>query len=107
MATKRLARRVVAPLALVGLLFGGAAASQVDPPSVTTSLNPGASYGPITKTVHTPAIPPKPDVVILADTTGSMGDALSALQTDLATLMSAIQTAQPDAQLGVAEYRDG
>jgi hypothetical protein len=102
----RLARRVAAPLVLTALVLAGAAASQVDPPSVSTNLNPGDSYGPITKTVHTPAIPPKPDVLILADTTGSMGDALSALQTGLGSLITAIQTAQPDAQLGVAEYRD-
>jgi hypothetical protein len=107
MTMNRWARRVAAPLVLVALAVGGAAASQVDPSSVSTSLDPGASYGPTTKTVHTPAIPPKPDVLILADTTGSMGDALSALQSGLGNLITAIQTAQPDAQLGVAEYKDG
>src|SRR5437016_3055620 len=91
----------------LGVIEAGAAraATGVDPSSVTLNLPEGGSTT-VAKTVHTPPIPPKPDVLILADTTGSMGDTLAALQTNLNSLVSQVQSAQPDAQFGVAEYRD-
>ena len=78
----------------------------VSPSTVTLTLPEGTS-AVVAKAVQTPAIPPKPDVLILADTTGSMGSTLAGLQTDLNSLVTQVQTAQPDAQFGVAEYKDG
>ena len=88
-------------------LSGGVALAQasVDPASVSTTLASGTSTV-VTKTVHTPAIPPKIDIVFLADTTGSMGGAITNVQTNASSIMSQVRTAQPDSQFGAASYKD-
>ncbi|MFI7599076.1 vWA domain-containing protein [Actinoplanes sp. NPDC049681] len=77
----------------------------VEPASVTQSLDPGASLV-LTKTVHTPAIPPKPDVVLLVDTTGSMGGAIANVRDNLHAVVTNVRASQPSAQFAVASYRD-
>jgi hypothetical protein len=81
------------------------AAPGVDPADVTLNLAPGESKT-ITKTVSTPAIPPKPDITFLIDTTGSMGGVISNVQTNANTILTNVASAQPDAQFAVAEYKD-
>ncbi|MEN3356490.1 MAG: hypothetical protein V7637_472 [Mycobacteriales bacterium] len=81
------------------------AAPGVTPATVTLDLAPGASTT-ITKTVSTPPIPPKPDIVFLVDTTGSMGSVISNVQTNAHTILNDVVSAQPDAQFAVAEYKD-
>src|SRR5918992_1683406 len=77
----------------------------VDPADVTLTLSPGESKT-ITKTVSTPAIPPKPDITFLIDTTGSMGPVISNVQTNANSILNNVASAQPDAQFAVAEYKD-
>ena len=60
----------------------------------------------INKLVHTPVIPPKPDVVLLVDTTGSMGGAISNVKANLHTVVTNVKSSQPTAQFAVASYRD-
>jgi hypothetical protein len=81
------------------------AAPGVTPATVDLNLAPGASTT-ITKTVTTPAIPPKPDIVFLIDTTGSMGGVIANVQANANTILNDVADAQPDAQFAVAEYRD-
>ncbi|MEV6965004.1 Calx-beta domain-containing protein [Hamadaea sp. NPDC051192] len=92
-----------------GLSFAAtpAAATEpgVEPANVTLTLPPGGTAD-IAKTVHTPTVPPKPDIVFLADTTGSMGAAIGDVRTNAAGVLSTISSAQPTAQFGVAEYKD-
>ena len=101
--------RVVFAVVLVtfGLAAGAAQAVTpgVDPPTYTNSLNPGDSVT-ITKTVHTPIIPPKPDIIFLADTTGSMGPTLANVQANATTIMNTIRTAQSDSAFAAAQYKD-
>jgi hypothetical protein len=78
----------------------------VDPSSVTQSADPGATIGPITKTVHTPTIPPNPDIVLLIDQTTSMGPAIANVQAGLANIISTVVSAQPTAQFAVTDYKD-
>ena len=55
------------------ILFSSLAyANPVDPPEVTDALAP-SQFTLVEKTVQTPEIPPRPDIVFLSDTTGSMG----------------------------------
>ena len=86
--------RVVAALTLVtvGLAVGAAQAVTpgVEPATVSTTLNPGESFT-VTKTVHTPTIPPKPDIVFLADTTASMGPTLTNVQTNATAIMNDVR----------------
>jgi hypothetical protein len=113
---RKVARRRGGAFALlaVAVVAGGLSvapvAAQADPPGVTpsdvtVSLAPGGTTT-VTKTVHTPTVPPKPDVVFLADTTGSMGGAIANVRTNAADILSAVSAAQPTAQFGVAQYKD-
>ena len=54
----------------------------------------------------TPTIPPKPDVVLLVDSTYSMNPAIGNVQANLSTILTTVQTAQPDALFAVADYKD-
>ncbi len=91
---------MLALLLNTGLAFAGA-----NPPVVNVTLNPGENVV-VNKTVTTPPIPPNPDVCFLADTTASMGTALTNVQTNATAVMNAVQLAQPTAQFCVAEYED-
>lgn len=83
-----------------------AAAAPVDPATVTATIPTGGTAPPINKVVHTPPIPPQPDIVFLADTTGSMGPALSNVKTNAATIFSSVRSTEVDSQFGVANYTD-
>lgn len=92
----------------ISLLIGTASAGAVGvtPSSVSQSANPGASIGPIAKTVSTPTIPPDPDIVFLIDQSTSMGPAITNVKTGLANILSTVVAAQPTAQFAVTDYKD-
>jgi uncharacterized repeat protein (TIGR01451 family) len=86
-----------------------AAGAGVDPSSVTQTLTSGSSTT-IIKTVHTPAIPPNPDIVFLADATGSMGPAASNVALNATTIMNTVNAGVPAgsvAEFAAADYLDG
>lgn len=97
------------PLALASALLGVASSATavpgVTPSSYAAALAPGDSVS-IKKIVETPAIPPNPDIVFLADTTGSMAGSIANVKANAATILSQIKAAQPTAQFAVAEYKD-
>ena len=100
--------QAVAGLAVASLLgFPAIAAADpgVSPPTVDDALDPGESIT-VTKTVTTPEVPPKPDIVLLADHTGSMFDAINDVKTNMAGIVTAVKASQPDAQFAVALYCD-
>lgn len=102
-------RAAVCAVAAGAMLVAGAgtasAAPGVTPADVTLNLGPGGSTT-IAKTVSTPAIPPKPDITFLIDTTGSMGGVIANVRTNANTILSTVASAQPDAQFAVTEYKD-
>ena len=112
---KNLTRRFTLGLSgpvVIATLFLGAAAVAVPPPppgvtpsSVSQTGNPGQTFT-VNKSVVTPAIPPKPDIVFLADTTGSMWGAIANVKAGSTGIMTLVAAAQPDAQFGVAQYKD-
>jgi uncharacterized repeat protein (TIGR01451 family) len=77
----------------------------IDPASVTGTLLPGNSMT-VAKTVHTSTIPPNPDLVFLADTTGSMGGAIGNVQANAVGVMNTVLAAQPASNFGAASYKD-
>lgn len=77
----------------------------VEPAVVNANANRGATIV-INKTVHTPSIPPTPDVVLLVDTTGSMGGAIADVKTNLHAVITNVRASQPAARFAVASYRD-
>jgi len=89
---------------------GASVALAVDPPgispaSVEATIADGASLE-VAKRVQTPAIPPNPDIVFLADTTGSMGGAIANVKANAISVMNQVLLAQPTAQFAVAQYKD-
>ena len=102
----RLASGAAGAAVLTVVAAAAAAASPgVSPAHYSDALDPGASVT-ITKSVETPPIPPQPDIVLMADTTGSMGSSIANVRTNASSILSQIQTAQPTAQFAVAEYKD-
>ena len=89
----------------MAVAIASAANPGVDPQTVAQTVNPGDSFT-VPKVVHTPVIPPRPDVIFLADTTGSMGGAISNVQTNATTIMNNVRTAQADSDFGAANYTD-
>ena len=79
------------------------AATGVSPASYHASVDPGDTVH-VTKTVTTPEIPPKPDIVLVVDETGSMGPAIANVKAEMGSIVSSVQTAQPQAQFAVASY---
>jgi uncharacterized repeat protein (TIGR01451 family) len=103
-------RAAVIALLVCSIVFGvasawGSGTPGVTPSSVSLTLDPGQS-ATVDKTVHTPTIPPKPDLVFLADTTGSMTGAISNVQANAANVMATVAGAQPLAQFASASYKD-
>ena len=103
-------RAAVVVLLVCGVVFGISSAWAGGTPGVTPSsssltLDPGQS-ATIAKVVHTPTIPPKPDLVFLADTTGSMGGAINNVKANASTVMATVLGAQPLAQFASASYKD-
>jgi hypothetical protein len=95
---------------LAGLLLAAPAGAHdpilgVDPASVEVTLAPGASTD-VTKTVHTPQLLPKPDIYFLADSTGSMGEAIASVQADAASVLAAVDLLANDPRYGAGDYKD-
>jgi uncharacterized repeat protein (TIGR01451 family) len=108
----QLYKRLLAAGAAVALLVlvVGSVATAADPPGVTpktytNTLLPGHS-AIVSKTVQTSEIPPNPDLVFLADTTGSMGGAIGNVQTNATDVMNDVLGAQPTSNFGAASYKD-
>jgi uncharacterized repeat protein (TIGR01451 family) len=102
---------VVTAASALALVVGvsAAAGAGVDPSSVAQTLASGSSTT-ILKTVHTPAIPPNPDIVFLADNTGSMGAAASNVASNATTIMNSVNAGVPTgsvAEFAAANYLDG
>jgi hypothetical protein len=103
----RLAGLTAALAGLVATVVSGAAFAVpgVTPATVTATLLPGQSNVQA-KSVETSPIPPRPDIVFLADTTGSMGGALVNVRDNATAIMNTVRAAQADSQFGVAAYKD-
>ncbi|EST37006.1 hypothetical protein N566_15360 [Streptomycetaceae bacterium MP113-05] len=78
----------------------------VTPARVAQKLDPGESVT-VQKAVTTPAVPSRPDVVLLVDGTGSMEPSIEKVQQQLPTITSSVRDEQPDSRFAVATYGDG
>ncbi|MEU5718284.1 HYR domain-containing protein [Streptomyces sp. NPDC020403] len=77
----------------------------VTPASLHEALDPGGSTG-VDKQVRTPAIPPKPEVVLLVDGTASMADPIKSVRENLPAITDKILAEQPDSRFAVATFGD-
>ena len=88
-----------------GLTRAAFADPGVSPASVNKPADPG-SYVNVDKIVTTPEIPPKPDVVLLVDVTGSMGVAIDNIKKNLDKVINTVTDGQPDSQFAVVSFGD-
>ncbi|WP_431046311.1 VWA domain-containing protein [Streptomyces sp. P1-3] len=77
----------------------------VTPARVQDALDPGGSLT-VDKRVRTPVVPPRPDVVLLVDGTGSMDRSIGNIQDQLNLITDAVTREQDDARFAVATYGD-
>src|SRR5689334_9672816 len=75
-------------------------------PSSATVTVPAGSTGTEAKVVGVPAKPPKCDIELAFDTTGSMSDALSQAQKDAANIVNGVQASVPDCLFAVVGFKD-
>ena len=113
----RLTMRRRAPLCVLagatavalGVGVSVASGSSVEPSSYGNTIESGSSVT-IKKVVHTPPIPPNPDIVFLSDSSGSMGAVLANVAANATSIMNTVNTAQPPgavAEFAAADYKDG
>ncbi len=103
---------IISAFSIVGLVFSSFASitvangdNPVDPPTINETLAVGESMV-ISKTVTTPVIPPKIDVCLLEDETGSFIDDIGNLQIAAPSIYDNVIAESPDAQFAVAGFRD-
>ncbi|HEV8459564.1 MAG TPA: VWA domain-containing protein [Gaiellaceae bacterium] len=97
---------LAAASALLTLVVGSAAfGSGVSPSSFNATMTSGSSTT-VPKVVDTPAIPPNPDIVFLADVTSSMSGAIANVASEATNIMNTVLSSQSTAQFGVASYTD-
>lgn len=77
----------------------------VTPATLEETLDPGGSTG-VDKQVRTPAIPPRPDVVLLVDGTASMKTPIESVQQNLPKITGKILAEQSDSRFAVATFGD-
>ncbi|MFI1189116.1 VWA domain-containing protein [Streptomyces californicus] len=77
----------------------------VTPATLEEALDPGGSTG-VDKQVRTPAIPPRPDVVLLVDGTASMADPIGSVRENLPAITGKILAEQPESRFAVATFGD-
>ncbi|GAA2224046.1 hypothetical protein GCM10010232_06020 [Streptomyces amakusaensis] len=80
-------------------------ADPVTPAVVEEAVDPGGSIG-VDKEVRTPAIPPKPDVILLVDGTFSMTGSILNIKENLRKITEKIREAQEDSRFAVATFGD-
>ncbi|WP_413104809.1 VWA domain-containing protein [Streptomyces sp. Inha503] len=91
-----------------GAAAGKRAAAQgpaVTPAVVDEPLDPGDALT-VDKKVRTPVVPPRPDVVLLVDGTGSMQPTIDNVQANLEQITTRVREQQPDSRFAVATYGD-
>lgn len=105
------ARRVIAVAAIgtIGLtpIQSVSADESIDPSSIEELIYPGGSIE-VDKTVGTSEIPPKVDICLLEDETGSFSDDIGNLQNPatIAAIFNGVRAESPDSQFAVAGFRD-
>src|SRR6187551_3656286 len=77
----------------------------VTPASVKRDADPGTTFN-INKVVSTFEIPPKPDVILLVDITGSMSSAINNIKSNLGSVISTVTGTQSTAQFAVVSFGD-
>ena len=82
-----------------------AGADYITPGSQTLDLGVGSVFA-LNPTLHLDAAPPKADILLALDTTGSMGAAITDARNDANAFVGGIQASIPGARFAVADFKD-
>jgi hypothetical protein len=96
---------LVAPQAGTSAFISSAPPDAITPSATTEVLAPGGATT-ISPTLHLDALPPRADVVLAFDTTGSMGAAINDAKSDATSMVNQIQAAIPGAHFAIADFKD-
>ena len=75
------------------------------PPDISLTLGVGASKA-FKPTIHFDELPPRADVLLAIDSTGSMGQAITDARADTDALVEQIQHEIPNAKFALADFKD-
>src|SRR5689334_5265859 len=81
------------------------AADTLTPSVFTTTLQAGASTT-VSKTLHLDGLPPRADIIVAVDTTGSMGAPIAQAQADAVNICNTVQSSIPGARFAVVDFED-
>jgi len=81
------------------------AADTLTPSVFTTTLQAGASTN-VSKTLHLDGLPPRADIIVAVDTTGSMGTPIAQAQADAVNICTTVQGVIPGARFAVVDFED-
>ncbi|HEV3478450.1 MAG TPA: PxKF domain-containing protein [Gaiellaceae bacterium] len=84
---------------------GGQAADSFSPTTVNVTLAPGASWQ-TSQTLHLDSLPPRADIVLAVDTTGSMGAAITDARSDATGIVNRIKSSIPGSRFAVVDFKD-
>ena len=84
---------------------GGQAADSFKPATISLTLAPGASWK-TSQTLHLDSLPPKADIVLAVDTTGSMGAAIADAKTDATGIVNRVKSSIPGSRFAVVDFKD-
>lgn len=76
-----------------------------DPPVVEETLQAGESTT-VDKTLHLTGLPPKADIILAVDTTGSMGPAIAQAKAEATQICNDVQAQIPGARFAVVDIED-
>jgi hypothetical protein len=95
--------------ALIALVASTSSPASISPASASFTLRAGDPVLGVaheTKTVGVPAKPPKADIELAIDTTGSMGPSIAQAKADAAAIVAQVQASVPDSQFAVVQFKD-
>jgi hypothetical protein len=94
---------------LITLVASTSSPASISPASATFTLRAGDPVLGValeTKTVGVPAVPPKADIELAIDTTGSMDPSIAQAKADALAIVSQVQAQVPDTQFAVVQFKD-
>lgn len=94
---------------VTALAVAASTGAGLSPSSATFTLragDPTLGVATETKTVDVPAKPPKADIELAIDTTGSMQPSIDAAKAEAANIVSGVQGSVPDSEFAVIQFKD-
>jgi hypothetical protein len=90
---------------MASVVFPTVVGATVTPPTDTIQVPAGSTVDHLIS-VGVPAVPPKADILIAIDTTGSMSASIAQAKTDAISIVTGVQGSVLDTQFAVVDFKD-